>query len=315
MAAYSVQAVYSGDSNYNAPASVVSASLTVNSASTVSSTSPSSGSITLGGSVTNAVSITTSALGTLPVPSGAWTLYAADNVGMTGRVIVDSGSLSSALPFAKNPSLAFVPSHVGIWYFQVSYAGDTNYVASSSTVSAASLTVNKVAATVAFNSLSAITLGSSIAPVVTVSGPSGCATPIGTVNFQVSIDGGANFNTWTGSSGIALVSGAATAPAYTPSSAGSNVKFQATYVPGSDSNYNAPASVVSASLTVNPASTVSSTSPSSGSITLGGSVTNAVSITTSALGTLPVPSGAWTLYAADNVGMTGRVIVDSGSLV
>ena len=49
--------------------------------------------------------------------------------------------MSSALPFAKNPSLAFVPSHVGIWYFQVSYAGDTNYGASSSTTSAATLRV------------------------------------------------------------------------------------------------------------------------------------------------------------------------------
>jgi hypothetical protein len=311
---YSIQAIYSGDSNYNAPVSAVSASLTVNPASTSSSTSLSSSSITLGGSVTNAVSITTSATGTLPVPSGVWTLYVADNVGMTGRVIVDSGSLSSALPFAKNPSIAFVPSHVGVWYFQVSYAGDANYVASSSTASAAPITVNKVDAMIDFGSLSAINIGGSVAPVATVHGPAGCVTPTGSVTFRVSVDSGVNWATWTGSNNVALVTGVATAPAYTPSSVGSNVKFQATYVPGSDSNYNAPVSAVSASLTVNPASTSSSTSLSSSSITLGGSVTNAVSITTSATGTLPVPSGVWTLYVADNVGMTGRVIVDSGSL-
>jgi outer membrane protein assembly factor BamB len=98
---------------------------------TVTLLSP-AGPITLGQTVTDKVTISTSATGTLPSASGTWTVYAADNSGMSDEVLVGTGSISGALPFVVT-SPPFTPTHAGTWYFQASYSGDTNYTASQST--------------------------------------------------------------------------------------------------------------------------------------------------------------------------------------
>jgi hypothetical protein len=90
------------------------------------------GPITLGQTVTDKVTISTSATGTLPSASGTWTVYVADNSGMSDEVLVGTGSVSGALPFVVT-SPPFAPMHAGTWYFQAFYSGDANYTASQST--------------------------------------------------------------------------------------------------------------------------------------------------------------------------------------
>jgi hypothetical protein len=143
---YRFRALYGGDGNYQASQSADDAEpLTVTQAGpatipTTTVTLLSSSKIDKGGSVTDKVTISTSATGTLPTATGTWTVYAADNSGMTGKVLVGTGSVSGALPFTVT-SPSFTPTHVGTWYFQAVYSGDSNYIGSQSTPSSEQLTV------------------------------------------------------------------------------------------------------------------------------------------------------------------------------
>ena len=103
----------------------------VNPAPTTTVTLLSAETITLGESVTDTITIDTTAVGTLPAAGGTWYLYVADNVGMTGATLLESGPVSGALPFVV-VSAAWTPPSAGDYYFQAVYSGDSNYVGSES---------------------------------------------------------------------------------------------------------------------------------------------------------------------------------------
>jgi hypothetical protein len=259
---------------------------------TTAVTSLSANPMGLGGSVTDTITISTSAGGTLPAASGTWTLYAADNSGMTGASQIGTGSVSGALPFVVT-SAAWPPPYAGNWFFQAVYSGDNNYIASHSDPTTECLTVGPAAPSVGTQlSATSITLGQSVTDTVTVTGlGNGFPGPTGTVDFQVSKDGGA---TWTKFGGtMTLSGGSATSDSYAPLAAGTYY-FKAVY--GGDGNYNSVASGDTAEcLTVGPAAPSVGTQLSKTSVTLGDSVTDSVTVTGLG-GSFPVPTGTVTFY-------------------
>ena len=103
----------------------------VQKAPTTTVTLLSSETITLGESITDTITIDTTAVGPLPDASGTWYLYVADNVGMTGAMLLESGPVSGQLPFVVVSS-AWTPPSAGDYYFQAVYSGDSNYWGSES---------------------------------------------------------------------------------------------------------------------------------------------------------------------------------------
>ena len=124
---YLFRATYSGDIKYYVSQSADNAEpLKVNKASTVAMTRLSNKIIKLSESVTDTININTIAKGTLPVASGTWTVLASKDLFFRkGVVTLDSGVVSS-LPF-KVTTKSFTPTSAGIWYFKVTYSGDSNY--------------------------------------------------------------------------------------------------------------------------------------------------------------------------------------------
>jgi len=255
--------------------------------------------ITLGDSVTDSVTVSTTAIAVVPSgtvdfkvsydggPFNTWT-------GSTGIALNGSGTATSP---------GYTPVASGNYRFQAFYSGDTNFYAKNSDPDDPdeALTVDPATPAVTTTlSDNTITLGESVTDSVTVAAVLGIV-PTGTVDFKVSYDGGA-FNTWTGSTGIALDgSGTATSPGYTPLTAG-GYRFQAFY--SGDGNFlanNSDPNAVDEALTVGrvqkPAATV-----------LVVTVTDTVTI-----GSLPSPfpgptgtvdfqvsyeGGAWTTFAS-----------------
>jgi hypothetical protein len=283
---------------------------------TTTATSLSANSIGLGGSVIDTITISTSASGTLPAASGTWTLYAANNVGMTGAITIGSGPVSGQLSFSA--TVTWTPPSAGDWYFQAVYSGDPYYVDSQSDPTTEHLVVNKAPTTTVtlLTPAGPITLGQSVTDKVTISTSATGTLPAATGTWTIYA---ADNPSMTGEVliGSGAVSGAlpfsATTAAFTPTHAG-DWYFQAVY--SGDSNYLASQSTpADEALVVGlaPTTTVTLLSPL-GPITLGGSVTDKVTISTSATGTLPSATGTWTVYAADNSGMTGKVVVGTGSV-
>jgi hypothetical protein len=169
-------------------------------------------------------------------PSGSWATY-------------NSQTLSSGTA----TSVAFMPTSSGTWYFRALYTGDSNYLVSQSGDSDELLTVNPVTPTLTFSQPSyTTTVGSLITPFATVSGV-GTIIPTGTLTFFYSTNGG---STWTqlGSSSPTISGSGNTASAsapqgYIPSQVAGTYLFGVTY--SGDTNYNAVASKVTVSLTVN----------------------------------------------------------------
>ncbi len=145
---------------------------------------------------------------------------------------------------------------------------------------------------------STISYGSSATATVMVSGDSG--TPTGTVQFQVSTDGGFTWNDL--GSAVPLFDGSATSTSYTPTAPGSNYQFQVSTYSG-DSNYdpvNTPTSPVT--LTVNQATPTTGTTLSQSSGTLGLSVTDTAIV--SAVGSGATPTGSVTFQVSTDGGST-----------
>ncbi len=193
--------------------------------------------ITLGESVTDSVTVSSGAIAV--VPSGTVDFKVSYNggpfnpwAGSTGIALDGSGT-------ATSPS--YTPMATGGYRFQAFYNGDSNFYAGHSDPNDPDEALLVEPATPGVKTTlsdNTITLGDSVTDSVTVTGVLGIV-PTGTVDFKVSYGGGA-FQTWTGSTGIALNgSGTATSPAYAPLAAG-NYRFQAFY--SGDSNYLAASS-------------------------------------------------------------------------
>jgi sugar lactone lactonase YvrE len=154
-----------------------------------------------------------------------------------------------------------------------SYAGDTNYLPrSSASTPAITLTVNKATPvpTIARTAGSASsTYGSSITLTATVPAVNGGAVPTGTVQFY---DGATLIGTaQTLANGTASISTSAL-------SVGSHAAIKATYLPGSNPNYNTASSAMLAAVTVAKATLV----PTITSSTANGVVTFTIRMTPAA---------------------------------
>ncbi len=211
-------------------------------------------------------------------------------------------------------TFTYTPSAVGTGSVAV-YAVATDAAAQQATSSTKTITVTQgvpLMGTLNVNPNPANS-GTQVTGSVTVSPPSaGCATPTGTVNFQVQVDTGA----WTTFSTKTLDgSGQATSDPY-PSSGGVSIahtyKFQAVY--GGDTNYLSQTSSSSTQLTVNPTPHVvfscptNVTSGTAFSLTVtvqdaysgatltsySGPVTLAPSTGTLSLTQVPISNGIWT---------------------
>jgi hypothetical protein len=151
-----------------------------------------------------------------------------------------------------------------------SYAGDTNYLPrSSASTPAITLTVNKATPSLTIARTagsSSSTYGSSITLTATVPAVNGGAVPTGTVQFY---DGATLIGTAQAlANGTASISTSAL-------SVGSHAAIKATYLPGSNPNYNTASSAMLAAVTVAKATLV----PTLASSTLNGTVTFMITMT------------------------------------
>jgi hypothetical protein len=216
---------------------------------------------------------------TSPVPTGSvtYTLYQGTYPSGTLVGTADTETLSNGLvPNSKD----YTATVAGSYYFTASYSGDSNNNGVPVT-SGEAFTVNQATATVpgpTVNPSSTITFGNSVTSVsVTVSGVSGGPTPTGTVTFKYCTDG-STFNQ-LGTVQTLSAGGSATSSAgFTPTSAStSNYKVEAIY--SGDTNYLAPSSPTTTSLTVNMATPTLAVSFSPTSGTVGSAVTVKATVT------------------------------------
>ncbi|MGA2806598.1 MAG: Ig-like domain repeat protein, partial [Terracidiphilus sp.] len=226
---HTISASYSGDASYNASSTAGAASFTVIQGSTSLTVKPLVSSVAAGASVAVDVQLATGYLplyGTLP----------------TGAVTVTLGGKSATAAWAAfgttgNANLEAVVTFsnvaAGVLPLTASYAGDTNWLGSAANGGTVIALASKVTPTVALtSSLASPAPGQTFTLTATVTGPSGKATPTGTVTF-LSDDQGF-------SATAALVKGTATlsVPGYSAAN-GTNV-FTAVYQ--GDANYNSAAS-------------------------------------------------------------------------
>ncbi len=300
---YLFRAMYSGDSNYKpAQSGDLAEPLIVEPAVPIVTTVLSQSTIVLGQSVTDTVTVT--GLGPpFPIPTGTVEFYVKID---SGSFVLYSGKVLDATGHATSDP--YTPLVAGSYFFKAVYLGDANYVGASegSTQSqsgdtAEPLQVEKPTPTVTTElSATTITLGGSVTDMVTVTGlASPFPMPTGTVEFQVSSDGGA---TWTLFSTKTLdANGQATSDSYTPLAAG-NYLFRAVY--SGDSNYNGAQSGDNAEpLAVAKFTPTVTTTLSATSITLGGSVTD-TAVVTGLPSPFPVPTGTVQFQVSTNGGST-----------
>ncbi len=310
---YLFRAIYSGDNNYNAAQSGNTAEpLSVGPATPEVTTQLSQTTITLGDSVTDTATVTGLG-GQFPAPTGTVQFQVQVGIGpwtnLGSAVTLVGGSATS---------IAYMPLAAGSYHFRAIYSGDSNYLGAQSGDAAEPLTVEKFTPTVTtLLSATTITLGGSVTDTVTVTGlPSPIPGPTGTVQFEVSADGGA---TWTLFSTQSLVNGQATSSSYTPLAAGSYL-FRALYL--GDSNYNpAQSGDQSEPLSVGPATPTVTTQLSQTSITLGESITDTATVT--GLGSpFPMPTGtvqfwvkigagSFTLFSTKTLDASGIAVSDA----
>ena len=192
-----------------------------------------------------------------------------------GATILGTATLSASGTAVFSTTTLAVGSYTPI---TASYAGDTNYLPrSSASTPVITLTVNKATPvpTIALTAGSASSAyGSSITLTATVPAASGGAAPTGTVQFY---DGATLIGTaQTLADGTASISTSAL-------SVGSHAAIKATYLPGSNPNYNTASSAMLAAVTVAKATLV----PTLTSSTANGIVTFTIRMTPAAGCTFP----------------------------
>ncbi len=221
------RAIYSGDDSYlPSQSGECEEPLCVAPASSTTTTLLSSDHIYVGGSVTDDATVTGLGNG-FPVPTGSVDFQV--QIGAGEWNTFDTEQLSNGVA----TSMAYMPLTAGSYHFRAIYSGDDNYFGSQSgnmdeplqVDLAPSVTTTELGVTI-------ITLGQSVTDNATVTGlGDGFPMPTGTVDFQVSFNGGA----WaTYDAGVVLVNGEATSTWYKPMAAG-NYTFRAIY--SGDSNY------------------------------------------------------------------------------
>jgi len=298
---YRFRAIYSGDTIYpSSQSGDEDEPLEVTPADSTTTTELSSTSIVLGNSVYDTVHVAGLG-GSYPVPTGTVQFY----VKAPGGSFETLGAPVALDGSGNAQSIDYTPLTTGTYYFKATYSGDSNYAGSSSGDEEEPLTVGK--ATPDVNTLlsdSSITLGDSVTDSVTVVGLGGSYPwPTGTVDFEVSFNGGA----WTVyDDDVALTQsgsdGVATSAAYTPLAAGS-YRFRAVY--SGDGNYlGAQSGDEEEPLTVGKATpTVTTLLSPAGPIALGHSVTDTATVT-GLSSPFPGPTGTVDFEVSTDGGLT-----------
>ena len=223
---YRFRATYNGDSDVLSSPTSAPVTLTVNKATPTLSiptlTPPSP--INIGDSVTATVTIT--GVAGIP-PSGAITFRVSADGGTTWNTISTANLVSNSA--TSDP---YTPQSGGNLYrFRADYSGDSNYNNVNSGLTPLTVRTYPSISTPTLTPSNSVPFGTPVTATVAVSGSYG--TPTGSVDFQVSTDGGGTFNklgtTKTLSSGIA------TSDPYLAPSTGSNYQFRAVYA--GDNNY------------------------------------------------------------------------------
>jgi large repetitive protein len=269
----------------------------------ISSTSTSLGasSIVLGQSVTDNATVKALWLTSVPTgtvsfqvngPNAGWTTYA-DGV---------------ALVSGKAISPSYTPTVAGNYYFRAVYNGDPNFLGSKSGVYEEPLKVTKASSSTTTDlGTLMINLGQSVKDNASVTGITGnFPNPTGTVNFQVSFNGG-NWKTFAAS--VPLINGKAISAFYKPSAAGI-YDFRAVYT--GDRNYlKSQSSNDSEPLGVGLPGSHTTTSLGVTAITLGGSVRDNATVTADS--GMKVPTGTVQFQVSFNG--SSYVTYDTKSLV
>jgi hypothetical protein len=305
----SIVAKYSGDTLYGTATSSAS-QVNVQQSTTTTTVSPATTTPTTGTAfnVTATVTVGTPPAGTQS-PTGKMQLtldgtnYASSQV--TTSAGITSATFSVTVTTAGNHSL------------QAIYAGDTNYVTSTSTsvaVNAASNTAN-VSLAVTPAGQSAFNPSASITFTATVTAQGGGATPTGTVNF---VDQTTNANVNTSPVQLAGGVGTITVTAATAGLAANNNSIVAKY--SGDTVYGAATSAAS-QVSVQPSTTTTTVSPATSTPMVGTAfnVTATVTVGAPPAGTQS-PTGKMTLtldgtnYASGQVSTSGGVTSASFSV-
>jgi parallel beta-helix repeat protein len=228
-----------------------------------------------------------------PVPTGLVSFQViSDALGSTWSTF-DNQTLQNG----KATSIAYTPGAKGSFRFRAIYNGNKYYLSSQSYDTTDSLYVNKgQTVTKTLLSYSSIKLGESVNDEVSVSGLGGdFPSPTGTVNFQVSFNGGTR---WVSYGTRILSKGRAISEPYTPNAVG-NYLFRVVY--NGDANYYmSQSNDKDESLTVGKAQSTTTTKLSSTVISLGSSFTDSAFVV--GLGsTFPTPTGTVNFQvSADN---------------
>ena len=290
---YEFQVSYSGDGNYLPSVSGENAELLqVDMACSQTTTCLSNSQINLGCSVYDTAHVCGLGDG-FPAPTGCVTFWVSSDCGNSWTQIGNAVELNNGMA----TSICYTPCAAGSYEFKAMYGGDCNYLCSHSCPQSEILKV--------CGECRNITLGQSVTDNATVTGlGDGFPAPTGTVDFQVSYEGGC----WvTYDHCVPLVDCQAVSSWYTPLVTG-HYDFRAVY--SGDCNYQCSVSGnCSEPLCVHPACSTTATMLSASTIALGNSVTDNVTVT--GLGGLfPVPigtvdfqvsynEGPWTTYDAD----------------
>lgn len=265
---HSIMATYAGDGSFSQNSGT--AGITVNKASTITSVSSSANPSNFNQAVTFTATVSAMAPG-----AGTPTAIVNFSDGATslGSVALDSNGAASFTASSLT---------VGTHTITASYAGDTNFSASSSSLSQI---VNKVATTVTLNSsANPSVFGQGVTFPITIASASGTGTPTGAVTLQ---DGSSTIST------LNLVNGQASFT--TASLAIGPHLITASY--GGDANFNASSSTIAQ--TVTKASTATSLTSSANPSTVSQSVTftAAVNVVSPGAGT---PAGTVTFNDGSN---------------
>ncbi len=287
---YEFQAVYGGDSNYIGSMSVAGDEpLTVGQAASTTTTLLSSDNVPLGDSVYDTATVT--GPGGFPVPTGTVDFEVSFNGGawilFDTETLVDGGATS----------MEYVPAAIGNYNFRAIYSGDANNLPSQSGDADEPLSVGLAPSfTITYLGVTTISLGQSVTDNATVINLADLPTPTGTVDFQVSFNGGLYV---VYDANVVLINGMAVSIGYTPLMAG-NYEFQAVY--RGDANFAGSTSIEgSEPLEVSKAMSQTSTNLGVGVITLGQSVTDNATVTGLG-GNYPTPTGNIDFQVSFNAG-------------
>jgi uncharacterized repeat protein (TIGR01451 family) len=297
---YSFEAAYGGDSNYTGSTSSCEP-FDVGQASTSTGTvvesdgSPVTGALALGSSVSDQATVSGVA-GIAPSTSVTFTFFANASCSGTGTIVPGAGTLAAG--FANSGSEG--PLTAGSYSFEAAYAGDSNYLGSTS--SCEPLTVNQASSVTVTSVLngsgvatSAVALASSVSDQATVSG-TGAGTPTGNVTFTLFANDACS-GSGTPGSAIALNQGVASSGSSGALDTAGGYSYQVSYA--GDANYLGSTSSCEP-FTVNTAPSTTVTSVIQGgigvtSVAIGSAVTDQASVSGVA-GVAPSGNVTFTLF-------------------